>query len=216
VGIITDKEAIPAELVTISHPIAFLEGTMGQAPPVEDLHVALLESTLRPAVHKVLQLLPRRPLLRKPTPAPTAAAVDTASAADTAEQPGSSSTSAVQPSSQPPPAAAEGAGPGELYGGDVPEEMIQLLPSYWDQVGVTESEVPPLGSKALMRLLQASSWAEEFRDPATSQVRRLGGCGGEVEGEGGAAGVVEWTGGGFSSLKLGRRVQGPSNQPGES
>lgn len=148
---------------------------MGQAPPVEDLHVALLESTLRPAVRKVLQLLPRRPLPSKPTPPPAAAAaaVDTAAAADTAnpaEQPGSSSTSAVQPSSQPAAAAADGAGPSELYGGEVPEELIQLLPSYWEQVGVTASEVPPLGSKALMRLLQASSWAEEFRDPATSQV----------------------------------------------
>jgi hypothetical protein len=58
----------------------------------------------------------------------------------------------------------------QLYGGEVPEEMIQLLPTYWDQVQLSAGDVLPLGSKALMRMLQASSWAEEFRDPATSQV----------------------------------------------
>lgn len=39
------------------------------------------------------------------------------------------------------------------------------------QVELSPGSVPPLGSKALMRLLQASSWGEEFRDPAASQVR---------------------------------------------
>lgn len=58
----------------------------------------------------------------------------------------------------------------QLYGGEVPAEMIQLLPTYWDQVQLGPADVPPLASKVLLRMLQASSWAEEFRDPATSQV----------------------------------------------
>lgn len=39
VGVVTEKEAIAAELLAISHPLAFLEGSMGVAPPVEDLQV---------------------------------------------------------------------------------------------------------------------------------------------------------------------------------
>lgn len=196
-GVVNEKEAIAAELIAISHPVAFLDGSMGAAPPVEDLHVALLEAQqgqLRPSVQKVLSMLPQQPLLPKNTPQQQqqqqSGAVDAAAgvgasagagASQTEQQPSSSSSPAAaeQQHQQRPAAAASSAAassssltPQQLYGGGViPDELLQLLPNYWEGVGIGPSDVSPLSSKALMRMLQASSWGEEFRDPATSQVR---------------------------------------------
>jgi hypothetical protein len=176
VGVVNEKDAVAAEILAISHPVAFLEGSMGVAPPIEDLHVALLEAQLRPSTQKVLNMLPRRPLPpRKTPPAAAGAAESLAVAGDAAAASSSSSSSTDRPAAAA-AAVEEVLSTQQLYGGEVPEKMIQLLPTYWDQVQLSAGDVLPLGSKALMRMLQASSWAEEFRDPATSQVRCGGGC----------------------------------------
>jgi hypothetical protein len=143
------------------------------------MQVALLESQLRPSWQKVLNMLPRRPLPAtagtQPAPAAAAAVVEPLDAAAAAtDGPDSSSTSSstdAQTAAAAAAAASEVRTTQQLYGGEVPEEMIQLLPTYWEQVQLQAGDVPPLASKALLRMLQASSWAEEFRDPATSQVR---------------------------------------------
>lgn len=170
-GLVTEKEAVQAELLAVSHPVAFLEGDMGTAPPVEDLHVALLEAQLRPSIHKVFSLLPQRPLTKprsRTTPPPAAAAgdaVDAGSGTQGTADSSSSDTAADVLSQQQQQQ--------QLYGGEVPGDILQLLPTYWDQQPELLAAVgggEQLGSKALMRMLQASCWSEEFRDPASSQV----------------------------------------------
>ena len=126
-GVVNEKEAVCAEILAISHPVAFLEGSMGVAPPVEDLHAQLLEQQqLRPSIQKVLQLLPRTP----PPPRPQQQQQQEAGSDTT------SSSSSISSAAPPAAAAAAAVGQQQLYGGgEVPQEMIQLLPTYWDQVG---------------------------------------------------------------------------------
>jgi hypothetical protein len=143
IGIVAAEEVTGAELLSVSQPLAFLEGAMGSPPSVEDLHVAMLEAELGPAVAKVLSYLPR-----KPSPAKAGAA-------------SSSSSSDSQQQQQADPNAQE-----------LPPSMTHLQPSFWGQVqqGAGGLAAKKVGSKQLMRLLQASCWSEEFQDPAAAQV----------------------------------------------
>eukprot|EP00882_Tetradesmus_deserticola_P016625 GHRQ01017765.1.p1 GENE.GHRQ01017765.1~~GHRQ01017765.1.p1 ORF type:complete len:199 (+),score=64.81 GHRQ01017765.1:260-856(+) len=79
IGVVTAEEVTGAELLSVSQPLAFLQGTMGSPPAVEDLHASMLEGELGPAVAKVLSYLPR-----KPSPAAAAAAAVAVAEADTA------------------------------------------------------------------------------------------------------------------------------------
>jgi hypothetical protein len=147
IGVVAADEGVTgAELLSVSQPLAFLEGTMGSPPSVEDLHVAMLESDFGPAVSKVLSYLPRKP-------SPAAAAKG--DAAGSSSEPEQQQQQQVDPNAQ-----------------DLPPSMMHLQPAFWGQVqqGAGGLVANKVGSKQLMRLLQASCWSEEFQDPAAAQV----------------------------------------------
>jgi hypothetical protein len=112
----------------------------------------MLEAELGPAVAKVLSYLPRKP-------SPTAAAPAAAAAA--AEADAASSSEPQQQQQQVDPNAQ-----------DLPPSMMHLQPAFWGTVqqGAGGLVAKKVGSKQLMRLLQASCWSEEFQDPAAAQV----------------------------------------------
>lgn len=151
VGVVASDNATGAELLAVSHPLAFMEGSLGTSPPVEDLHVSLLESELSPAISKVLSYLPRRPAGAAVQPPAATASADAADAAV--------STPTVQ--QQPLRTAA-------VEQQEMPPSMAHLLVPFWDRVGTFGFD--KLSSKQLMRMLQASCWSEEVQDPAASQV----------------------------------------------
>ncbi|KAF6265159.1 hypothetical protein COO60DRAFT_1697986 [Scenedesmus sp. NREL 46B-D3] len=145
IGVVAAEDVTGAELLSVSQPLAFLEGTMGSPPAVEDLHVAMLEADLGPAVAKVLSYLPRKP-------SPAAAKADVAGSS----QPQQQQQQQAEPNSQ-----------------ELPPSMTHLQPAFWGQVqqGAGGLVARKVSSKQLMRLLQASCWGEEFQDPAAAQVR---------------------------------------------
>lgn len=157
VGAVASEDANGAELLVVSHPVAFLEGSLGSPPSVEDLHVSLLEAEISPSVTKVLSYLPRRPVAAAAAAKSAPAAQPLAGTAD----PAADATSTSQPSPQ--QQSAAGADEQEL-----PPSFAHLLVQFWDQVGTFA--VNKLSSKQLMRMLQASCWSEEVQDPAASQV----------------------------------------------
>jgi hypothetical protein len=154
IGVVAADEVTGAELLAVTQPLAFLEGAMGSPPSVEDLHIAMLEAELGPAVTKILSYLPR-----KPSPA-AAVRADAASPSSS----GSSSDPQQQQHQQQADSNAQ----------ELPPSMTHLQPAFWAQVqqGAGGLVAKKLGSKQLMRLLQASCWSEEFQDPAVAQVNR--------------------------------------------
>lgn len=175
-----DSEVAGAELLLVSHPLAFLEGSMGQPPAVEDLHVALIESNPGPIVNKIFSYLPRKPIAVPATPAASAAATPAgASPAADLQQPEPAAATPLDPEATPAAPAAP-ATPAvtttpqqEPNPPQVPPSLAHLVVQFWDQLGPGGyGDAPPLSSRQLMRMLQASSWSEEFQDPAASQVGR--------------------------------------------
>uniref|UniRef100_A0A383VNI3 SET domain-containing protein n=1 Tax=Tetradesmus obliquus TaxID=3088 RepID=A0A383VNI3_TETOB len=150
IGVVAAEEVTGAELLSVSQPLAFLEGAMGSPPSVEDLHVAMLEAELGPAVAKILSYLPH-----KPSPA-AAAGTSSSSSTDDPQQQQQQQQQQVDPTAQ-----------------ELPPSMMHLQPAFWGQVqqGAGGLAAKKVGSKQLMRLLQASCWSEEFQDPAAAQVR---------------------------------------------
>jgi hypothetical protein len=110
----------------------------------------MLEAELGPVVAKVLSYLPR-----KPSPRPAAAAVEADAASSSSEPQEQQQQQQVDPNAQ-----------------DLPPSMMHLQPAFWGRVqqGAGALVARKVGSKQLMRLLQASCWSEEFQDPAAAQV----------------------------------------------
>lgn len=125
-GVLSTEELSTSELLAVSHAVAYLEGEMGVAPDVEDLHVFILEKELTPALRSVLSLLPSQPSSTDQTPSSACVADDAT--------------------------------------------MEALNIKYWQSQPDIASSAPSISPKQLMRILQVSSYSEEFHDPAASQV----------------------------------------------
>lgn len=164
-GVVAAQDLPAAQLLCCVPPLVFLKGGLGAPPAVEDLHVELLEAPLRPAEQQVLCLLPRKPLPPPPPPA-TLSVVPDADGVEVAVTNGEAAGHEQhQQQEQPQPQPQQQ--PQQQQAG--PDSLEQLAPAYWDVRGT--GSPPLLPSRALMRLLQASCWSEEFQDPAASQVK---------------------------------------------
>lgn len=162
VGVVASQDTDGAELLVVSHPVAFLEGSLGAPPSVEDLHVSLLEAELSPSVTKVLSYLPRRPV------AAAVAAAKPVSAVEPLAGLAAGAAAGVDPSSEQHTSHIEQQATAAADKQELPPSFAHVLVKFWDQVSTFA--VSKLSSKQLMRMLQASCWSEEVQDPAASQV----------------------------------------------
>ena len=144
---VASEELLCSQLLSVSPALVFLEGTFGTTPDVEALHAQLVSrgAGTPPAVARVLHLLPR---------APADSAPDGGS--------GASASGSVPPVASPLAAA---------------DDILDLDPKFWS-LRADKQQLPssaPPGSlppaDALMCVLQASSYGEDYLDPATSQLR---------------------------------------------
>jgi len=169
------EEVVTSQLLSVAPALVFLEGSFGAPPDVEALHAALLKrgAAAPPGVLRVLHLLPRA--------APDDDATGDSFIRSSPEDAGSLSASATfdavaaidarhQTAQQlpPPPISAPLTAAANVF---------DLDPKVWSiraAAGKLPSSAPPPtlpGPDVLLRALQASSYSEEYLDPASSQLR---------------------------------------------
>lgn len=173
------QSLVPSQLLACIPALVFLEGSFGAAPDVEQLHAALLAGgdQTPAAIARVLHLLPRAAEEQLPhakaagsfqaaSPGgglePAAAAMDLPPSGD--HQDGSAAAAVDAEVVVPSPLAAAA-------------DVFDLDPKNWSARAARRA-LPPNAppptlpeSSDLMRILQASSYGEDYLDPATSQLR---------------------------------------------
>jgi hypothetical protein len=156
------EEVVSSQLLSCAPALVFLEGAFGSAPDVEALHAALLArgAGTPPGVARVLHLLPRAAAEDADGSSSTTSSSGTFTDPDQQQQHEAEQT--APPISAPLAAAAN---------------VFDLDAKVWAQRaagGKVPSTAPPASApppEQLLRALQASSYSEEYLDPASSQLR---------------------------------------------